>query len=59
MSPTTTTTTSRPRTQCPDCGRSVSFVTDLVHKYLARHRRPDGRWCLARQIEFPPLEEVL
>jgi hypothetical protein len=49
MSTTTATTTSRPRTICPDCDREVSFVTDLVHKFLARHRRPDGAWCLARK----------
>jgi hypothetical protein len=59
MSTTTATTTSRPRTICPDCDREVSFVTDLVHKFLARHRRPDGAWCLARQVEFPPIKEVL
>lgn len=55
----TTPTTSRPRTLCPSCGREVSFSTDLVHKYLARHRRSDGKLCLTRQIEFPPIEEVL
>lgn len=54
-----TTTTSRPRTVCPDCGREVSFWTDLVHKFLTRHNTPAGLPCLARKIEFPAPEEVL
>jgi hypothetical protein len=54
-----TRTTSRPRTACPGCGREVSFTTNLVHKFLARHRRPNGALCLTRQTEFPPPKEVL
>lgn len=54
-----TTTTSRPRTTCPDCGREVSFTTNLVYKFLTRHRMASGAWCLTRRIEFPPIEEVL
>lgn len=41
----------RPRMDCPDCDRNVSFVTDLEHKWLPRHRDPStGRWCTARRL---------
>lgn len=48
----TTVREARPRMECPDCGRDVSFTTDLRWKYLARHK-PGGRrrWCTGRRLE--------
>lgn len=44
---------SRQRTECPDCGRDVAFVTDLEYKYLAPHKKPDTRvMCTGRKIQL-------
>lgn len=40
----------RPRTDCPACGRDVSFTTDLTNKYLTRHKTPGGHHCLTRTV---------